>query len=729
MSGYYTRRFDQAKAEGLSDVAAAETVATALLDGKPAGLAAGRHAAFWTAGFIRSLPRDAWTREAMVLALARYLSQDVATCPDIVAHVADLAPEVVRRAARYAGLVGRQDSLRWREVEALADTRPAEFADFVRLFGFFRQAREERVAEVERLQQSLAALTPLEMLVYASLYAFERLVPAELALADAGEASNAPTEHAWNAIDAILAWTLATCAEEALQPDERAIGRALRAHLSPFLFPSHAESPQRDLYAAFCALVSARIELDEHDARSADAFSYDDSVRFVAREGKVDMAVVDAHARQAWESENARLARLHEYWMYRGMEELLARPDLAARAAPANLEANLQALASALRTWLRLQEVYGVGEQATTEAGSHVDVFEAIKAIELMAAFHREDFIDRYARILQQEEHPWRALGRLAFEGLSQGENRFPLTWSDRACKIARLQPWTASDGHPQGQPYVTGAVLDFWTSDWNTLAERLRTHDPGIALRPRLQERPILKMGQTLFQLPWMLAMQNNSTAAINNLRRLGMRRTEVREETRRIERRLGHLFAERGFSVLVGHELPVGSAASTDVEEIDLLCARDGSVLILELKSSFFRRSMKEAWMHRTTTLRKAGQQLRRKAATVRRALADDGPLRQALGISAGDGTPDITAWIVDTSIECDHERFDGFLKVSLEEVLIALRDDRHWLDDPDGLFCPADGTAIASRPVRASLYPQGFTAGRFKEAIESEAVWATE
>ncbi|UUZ67083.1 hypothetical protein LP416_19415 [Polaromonas sp. P2-4] len=46
-------------------------------------------------------------------------------------------------------------------------------------------------------------------------------------------------------------------------------------------------------------------------------------------------------------------------------------------------------------------------------------------------------------------------------------------------------------------------------------------------------------------------------------------------------------------------------------------------------------------------------------------------------------------MTGWIVDTSIECDHQCFSGFLKVSLEEVLIALRDDRRLLNDPDGLL----------------------------------------
>lgn len=45
-------------------------------------------------------------------------------------------------------------------------------------------------------------------------------------------------------------------------------------------------------------------------------------------------------------------------------------------------------------------------------------------------------------------------------------------------------------------------------------------------------------------------------------------------------------------------------------------------------------------------------------------------------------------VHGWIVDTSIESAHERFSGFLKVSLEEVIVALRDDRHLLGDPEGL-----------------------------------------
>jgi len=80
----------------------------------------------------------------------------------------------------------------------------------------------------------------------------------------------------------------------------------------------------------------------------------------------------------------------------------------------------------------------------------------------------------------------------------------------------------------------------------------------------------------------------------------------------------------------------------------------------------------------MHCHSTLRKAGLQLLRKVNAVRHALECGGLLQQALELEAA-CVPEITAWFVDTSIECDHQHFHSFLKVSLEEVLIALHDDR--------------------------------------------------
>ena len=265
-------------------------------------------------------------------------------------------------------------------------------------------------------------------------------------------------------------------------------------------------------------------------------------------------------------------------------------------------------------------------------------------------------------------------------------------------------------------------------TCDWAAMAKQLRNGDP--TLRPRWQERPLFKMGRLSLQLPWMMAVQNNSTAVINNLRRLGARRSEAQEETRRIEERLGALFRERGFNVLVGYEIPAPATEDANAGEIDLICARDGHVFVLELKSTYQRRSVKEAWAHRASTLRKAGLQLSRKVPAVQRALGQDMELMAALGLV--NGRTAVTAWIVDTSIEWDHQLFQGFLKVSLEEVLIALRGDRRLLNDPLGLFA---GNAVlnqganqcAEQSKEDTLYPDGFSAGRFVEVIQTATVWA--
>ncbi len=736
MSSYYESLFLDASQSGQSELIAADLAATAFLEGKPERrgknkiTATERHTAFWSASFLHALPKEAWTQESLVLALARYLGQDRFACPSILAHIAALAPEAVQRAARYAGLVLRQDSPRWREVEALAGVQPSVFGEFVQIFVIFRQAHQVCDSEVKNLRLRLADLASLDLLAYASLYAFEHLIPNLLEGRQAHE--EADIQETLDAIEDILAWKLATCDPASLRLSDHAIGAALGTHLSPFLFPSQDGPPPRlDLYGAFSALVDAQVKLNGFIAHSAEAFSYDDSIRFVKQGERLEIVITDAEDRAAWHRDGRKLARLHQYWLYRGMEALLASPETLALVSPAHLDANLQAFAKAMATWLQLQEVYGVAEHIQTEAGSQVDVFQALLASELMTAFFIEDFLLPYQRHLRQFGHPWLALRHLAFGGLLQVEmqNRFPITWSDQATKIARITPWTASPEYPQGQARAAEAILDFWTSDWITLADQLRRCNEG--LRPRLQERPMLKMGRHLFQLPWMMAIQNNTTAAINNLRRLGARRADSRDETRRIEQRLGELFRQRGFKVLVSHVLVVMSGDEPKTEEIDLICARDGRLLVLELKSTYLRRSLKDAWIHRTSTLRKAGLQLHRKVEAVRRELENSESMRQVLEFEKG-CVPEITGWIVDTSIECDHQCFHGFLKVSLEEIQIALRDERHWLNDPDGLFQTEKmrGQPSVHDPeiaTHTSLYPDGFSAAHFIEVIEQFSVWA--
>jgi hypothetical protein len=98
-------------------------------------------------------------------------------------------------------------------------------------------------------------------------------------------------------------------------------------------------------------------------------------------------------------------------------------------------------------------------------------------------------------------------------------------------------------------------------------------------------------------------------------------------------------------------------------------------------------------------------------------------------------------VHCWIIDTSIEHDHEYFEGFLKSSLQEIMITLRNERHLLRD----FTEAIETsrnrgqkideedvygtamlAISEQKPIDNLYPQGFAADRFAEIIENGHIW---
>ena len=726
---YFDQRFQQLIAEGKSLPLSVKAAALAYLDNKPTRggkplTRAERHAAFWSSSFLTDLPVQAWQSQAMMLALAQYLGQERVSNMAMLANVAAVAPDVLVRSVRCSGLVLAEHSPRRTELDFLAASNPL-LAELCKVLDLIDVEHRQRTSAVFMWQSKLAELSPLELLSYASLHAFEHWVPAWFNKADPSADAQADMQAGWDAVNDILLWKLANCAVDSTRLTDAVIGPALAKHLSPFLFPSPSGPPARhDLREAFANLLAAQIELNSFVAQSADAFSYDHSIEFVRVGERLEINELDTAARAAWERNGRKLSALHTYWYYRAMDAFedssMATQQIGSGE---NHELNRVAYIKALRTQLQLTDVYGVSDTVTTEAGNTVPLFQALLSLELMNVFFQRDFLEIFARHLRSTGNWAKALSMLAINGLRDGnQNRFPLIWSGREAKIANMVGWTVTAEQPHGNPRHTAAIVDFWTSDWSKLATQLRDRAPG--LKPDLFERPILKMGQTLVQLPWVVGLQNNSTAAINNLRRLGARRNEARAETQRIETRLGAMLEKRAFKVVLNWYPPVGPDGNAG--EVDVICARDGTVLVLEVKSTYLRRSQQDAWQHETTTLRKAGQQLQRKMPVVQLALANDSGLAQQLGVETGGPSARICGWIVDTSIECDHQRFGGFLKISLEELLIALRDDRHLLHDPSGLIAQDAQAEPAARAEPLSFYPHGFSAGRLMKVVETQAVW---
>ncbi len=723
---YYWSRFQRLLDAGKDASVAAQSAALAYLDSKPVHngkplTRAERHTAFWSSSFLADLPAQAWQSQAMVLALAQYMGQERVSNTAMLANVAMVAPDVLVRAVRGSGLVLTQHSPRRTELDPLAASSPV-IAELCKVLDVFDLAYRQRLSTVAMWQHMLAKLSPIELLSYASLHAFEHWVPAEFGVVAPSAAAHVDLQAAWDAVNDILLWKLSTCADESIRLTDAVMGQSLAKHLSPFLFPSPSGPPARhDLREAFANLLAEQMELNSFVTQSANAFSYDHSIEFVRIGDRLEINELDATARTTWQRDGRKLSKLHNYWYYRALDAFVDSGMATRQIGRAeNHTFNQVAFTKALRTQLQLTEVYGVSDTVTTDTGGTVPLFQALLSLELMNVFFQRDFLEAFVNHLRTTGNWAAALSMMAMNGLRDGyQIRFPLTWSSRDSKIANMVGWTVTPEHPQGSRQRTEAIVDFWSSDWSKLAKQLQ--DGAAGLKPDLFERPILKMGQTLVQLPWVVGLQNNSTAAINNLRRLGARRNEARAETQRIETQLGDLLQTRGFKVVLNWIPPVGPDGNAG--EVDLICARGGSVLVLEVKSTYLRRSQQDVWQHATTTLRKAGQQLHRKVAAVRQALAGPSDLAQSLGLESGSSASQMCGWIVDTSIECDHQRFSGFLKVSLEELQIALRDDRHLLHDPDGIFAQ---TAPADRIELKSLYPQGFNADRFFEVVHSQAVW---
>lgn len=726
-NNFFDQRFEHLTATGEAPFIAAEHVALAYLDGKLTlrgnhkVTRSERHAAFWSSSFLTNLPAPAWQSQAMMLSLAQYMGQERVSNMSMLAHVVAVAPDVLIRAVRCSGLVLTQYSPRRSELDVLAASNP-RIAELCKVLDIFDVAHCQRKNAVLMWQSKLAQLSPLELIGYASLYAFEHWVPARFSMASPSANAQSNGNEDWDAVNDILLWKLANSDGDSTRLTDAVIGPALAKHISPFLFPSPGGPPARhDMREAFANLMAAQIELNSFVSQSANAFTYDHSIEFARVGERLEIKELDATARAAWERNGRKLSALHTYWHYHAVDSFVESGKATQQIGRAENHAlNQMAYIKALRTQLQLTDVYGVSDTVSTDSGDTVPLFQALLSLELMNVFFQRDFLETYVQHLRSTGNWAAALSMLAFNGLRDGrQNRFPFTWSGRDEKVANVVGWTVTPEHPQGNPRHAAAIFDFWTSDWSKLAKQLRERPRDK--KPELIERPILKMGQTLVQLPWVVGLQNNSTAAINNLRRLGQRRNEALAETRRIETQLGAMLEGRGFKVVLNWNPPVGPDGNAG--EVDVICARDGTVLVLEVKSTYLRRSRQDAWQHETTTLRKAGQQVQRKVAAVQLALATEPELAQRLGLEPGAPAPAMCGLIVDTSIECDHQRFGGFLKITVEELLIALRDDRHLLHDRDGLFSPILPTASVQPK---SLYPQGFNAERLIEVVETQAVW---
>ena len=484
---YYDELFNRLSVR-LSTPLAVESVAEAYLDGKPQVLRKKRttrrerDSLFWSSRPVIECPSDSWNSEVMVLALARYLWQEPVAAAGLVSRVAMVAPAALVRGVRYSGLVLNQHSPRRTELDEAA-VGQAEVVELCRVLTIFDLAYRHRLATLDMQKALLSDLSAFDLLIYASLYAFERVVPRDFEARTLAPATGADSQIAWDAINELLAWRLESAQASSLKLTEDDIARSLVTHLRPILF----EGGQGDAGAAlhrlraFHDLVAAQIELNEFVERFAHPFSYDDSIRFVRQGDRVEIVEVNPAARTAWHRDGRKLERLHGYWLHRAIDAFVAYvaadPVRWSIGRPENGDANRLAWLRALQAQLCLREVYGVADAVATDGGERVDLFQALLSLNLMLMFFQADFLAAFATRIEAEAGWIGALQRLAFDGLREGmQNRLPLTWSGRDAKVANITGWTVTAAQPQGDASMASAILDFWTYDLVAMSPAIRT-------------------------------------------------------------------------------------------------------------------------------------------------------------------------------------------------------------------------------------------------------------
>ena len=676
------------------------------LDQRPAGKnlsAIDRAQGLATASFWLDVDAVAGS-ELASLALSRVLHFDHAVSVEMLLHLARNNPEILRWAIRYAKLFERTESPLWLALRAAlaGDEWQVFFGVCDRLLDQLKPF-DELIAMAEK---QLKHLSLLELFSYLSVLAYH-------AFTEYG--SDDPSGQQWKVYNRIILNKLHACSEEGFRLSESRLGQSLKRHLSPIIFPGSSNSDVvkcRQNLESLALLIGATQERIDYED-SIDWFCFDPECRYQLKPGESVIYNQSKAGTERWQRTGRKSDLLWRYWMNRAVHEF-ALSGMAEQiiGSPENHELNQLAFIKAVRSQLQLQQIYGLDDRVSLNDGSQVQLHHLLLASELTSVFFQKEFIQPFQSHLRESGVLAQALGRLAMNGLLTGENRFPMTWSEEPEKIRKITGWTVCDEHPKGSADSAKAILTFWTSDFKALSQQLKLQ-PGMPA-PRLYEQPFYKIGRYSFQFPWVGAQQNNLTAAINNLRRVNARRADMQAETQRVELALAEILRQRGFAVEVGYR-PL-STEEDDAGEVDLICHQDSVLLLLEVKSGYIRSTRHEVWLHRTNTLRKAAWQLRRKQVAVLSALITDQDLRARLGYHGKQPEADLRAWIVDTSIELDGQSVDGFRVVSREAMEVILRDEKQLLRTIDQL----------DEESQISLFPEGFTAGRFVAVVESNELW---
>ncbi|MHA3048731.1 NERD domain-containing protein, partial [Acinetobacter sp. ANC 4639] len=526
-------------------------------------------------------------------------------------------------------------------------------SEFLELVDRLQLEFQLRVEEYKKLKGEMN-IGQVTAMIFGSLYAYENLIPHQDYIDklpyqyDLNE-KNSP-EVVWKAFDEIVK----SSNRNTKALTENSIALTLKQKMIPLITGEGLTDKLLEQYENFKRLIAIKIEILNFQRNVLESFSFDFSVNYTLDNHEL-IYTNKKLVKDYWSEKNSLLLN---YWFMIGSQELI-NSDYIYRIinTGSNFESNAIALSKAYGIHEQVKQIYGIKELNINNV--KLTLFDVLKTITLSQAHYLKDHIEKFEDFLDKTQNNLQAMSLLMLYGFSIGQNRMPIIYNWQKNKVKKMSSWIV-EGDSYKKISQMNQILNFWSCD-------LYDEDDMSSI----MQKPFYKIDQMIFQFPWLTAYQNLNTSVINYARKLHKNRADLKKETDGIEVNLGKKFQDSGFQVFTQY-VPI----SGDAGEIDLIVIYDNHVLIVEIKSSYIRSSLKEIYEYRNFVLKKAAYQLTKKVEYIKSEFLPkyfDNPREVQMH-----------SWIIDTSLEFDHEYFDGHLKLSLDEVIIRLSNHEDYMGE---------------------------------------------
>ena len=645
MKNYYEEKFEHLALE-FSVEKAKEKIVKELLykSTQPKiGLFKNKFDMFWQSNFIKLLTVDEVQSENYILALSQYLRFG-GVDKNVCVNYLKLDVQSFILAVRQSGLILQSDHNSWNVLKEIDQEIQIDA-----LHIFFQTVKHLQAQYKHRLEiyeeiKNTINIGQITAMAFGSLYAYHYLIPNQDYFAHLpyqfDSTENNSAETVWKAFDHIVK----TSRKNTKKLTEQSLALALRNKLMPFLIGEGMSVLLQDQYEFYKKLVAIKIEILNYKRNVLESFCFDKQVNYKLNNSEL-IYTNTKEKKDNWSEKNALLI---SYWLGVGAEKLLKSDAIYSLINTGdNLEANAIALSKAFGIQEQLAQVYGITEFSINN--QKLNAFETMITMTLSQAHYLKDHIEKFMRFLPNSEDKLDALTQLTMHGFVIGENRMPFTFAKREEKIKRMSSWVQGASNNIKKKKMD-EILSFWSCD-------LYDNDDVSTF----QQKPFYKIDDFIFQFPWLTAYQNLNTTMTNYFRKLHKNRFELKGETNQIELTLAEKMHHLGFEVF-----PQLVPEFKDVGEIDLIAIHGNHVIVAEVKSTYIRSSIQEIYEYKNFTLNKASYQLDKKVEYIKKYF-----LKEFF-----DDISEVVlhTWIIDTTLEFDHEYFGDHLKVSLDEVIIT-------------------------------------------------------